>query len=78
MELARPRAVGDFFGPRAGRLQIGRFHIVTLRMWLRFERAPMYSLRRAPHNVESSLHAPGVKRFCTRSGNVQLRMTAGG
>jgi hypothetical protein len=78
MELARPRAEGDFFGTRAGRRQIGRSHIVTLRMWLRFETARSYSLRPAPHNVESSSHARSVIRFCARSGSFRLRMTAGG
>jgi hypothetical protein len=78
MELACPRAEEDFFGPGAGRRQIGRSHIVILRMWLRFETARSYSLRHAPHNVESSSHARSVMRFCARSGSSRLRMTAGG
>ncbi len=32
MELARPRAEEDFFGPGAGHRQIDRSHIVTSRM----------------------------------------------
>jgi hypothetical protein len=78
VELARPRAEGDFFCPRAGRLQIGQSHIVILRMWLRFETARSYSLRPAPHNVESSSHARSVMRCCARSGSFRLRMMAGG
>ena len=78
MELARPRADEGLFGPGAGRRQIDRSHIVTLRMWLRFETARSYSLRPAPHNVESSSHARSVIRFCARSGSFRLRMMAGG
>src|SRR6266852_1725216 len=74
---APPRRKG-FLRPEGGLSPDQPSHIVTLRMWLRFETTRSYSLRPAPHNVESSSHARNVMRFCAPSGSFRLRMTAGG
>jgi hypothetical protein len=78
MELARPRAGQNFFGPGAGRLQSTRPHFAIWHMYRRFATTRLSFLRRAHISNAKFLLRGAVTRFSVKSGNTLPITTAGG
>jgi hypothetical protein len=78
MEPARSRAEGDFFSPRAGRLQKTQLHLGTWRMYRRSATTRLSSLQHALISDAKFLLRPTAKRSCVKFGNALPIVTAGG